>query len=97
VQWVQIAVFGETAEQLAGCLSKADRVYVEGRLQLNRWQKDGQERSGLSVAAWKAEKLGAIGRNKPARDRDAGDAEAPRKNSARQPTAQEPFDDSLPF
>jgi hypothetical protein len=28
--------------------------------------KDGQARSGLKVAAWKVERLGEIGKNKPA-------------------------------
>ena len=69
MQWVQIAVFGETAEHLAGSLKGGDRIYVEGRLKLNRWEKDGEQRAGLSVAAWRAEKLGAIGRKKPARAR----------------------------
>jgi len=30
-----VAVFGDTAEHLAGSLKKGDRVYVEGRLKLN--------------------------------------------------------------
>jgi single-strand DNA-binding protein len=102
-QWVQVAVFGETAEHLASSLHKGDRVYVEGRLKLNRWEKDGAERSGLSVAAWKAEKLGAIGRNKPARERDDGEVE-PRSSrrggdasaNRRQQPAQS-FSDEIPF
>jgi single stranded DNA-binding protein len=67
IQWARVAVFGEAAECVAGSLEKGDRVYVEGRLQLNEWTaKDGEKRAGLSVAAWKCEKLGQIGRNKPA-------------------------------
>jgi len=78
IQWVRIAVFGERAQELSAILRKGDKVYVEGRLQLNQWtDKEGQQRAGLSVAAWKCEKLGQIGRNKPpkakngARDRQA--------------------------
>ena len=36
------------------------------RLKLENWtSKDGQARSGLKVAAWKVERLGEIGRDKP--------------------------------
>ena len=66
-QWVRVAVFGETATRLAGA-AKGTRLYVEGTLSLDYWtDKDGGERHGLNVAAWKCEKIGAsaIGRNKP--------------------------------
>ena len=66
-----MALFGETAQRLAQALHKGDRVYVEGTIKLNSWTgKDGVERTGLSVAAQKAEKLGAIGRNRPPKAKD---------------------------
>jgi single-strand DNA-binding protein len=62
VQWVQVAAFGTKAEELAGCLKKSDRVYVEGRLKLNTWTgKDGTAQAGLSVAASLVQPLGQIG------------------------------------
>ena len=69
-QWVRVALFNGLAEQLAPTLAKGDRVYIEGNLKLDRWQNaEGEQRSGLSVAAWKLEKVGAsaIGRNRPAK------------------------------
>src|SRR5262245_58334659 len=66
IQWVRIAVFGERAQELSAILRKGDRVYVEGAIRLNEWTgKDGEKHAGLSVAAWKCEKLVQIGRNKP--------------------------------
>jgi single-strand DNA-binding protein len=65
-QWIRVAVFGEAAEKLAGA-AKGTRLYVEGTLTLDYWtDKDGGERHGLNVAAWKCEKVGAsaIGRNR---------------------------------
>ena len=67
-QWVRTVCFGETAERLASTLEKGAKVYIEGNLKLDRWKNDAsEERSGLSVAAWKIEKVGAsaIGRNRP--------------------------------
>jgi single-strand DNA-binding protein len=70
VQWVQIACFGDRARELAESLQKGDRVYVEGNLKLNEWTTQaGEKRSGLSVAAWRCDKLGNIGRNKPAKSK----------------------------
>jgi len=70
VQWVRVALFGETAERLGGTLHKGDRLYVEGSIKLNTWQdREGHERAGLNVAASKVEKFGAIGRNRPPKPR----------------------------
>jgi single-strand DNA-binding protein len=67
-QWVKVAAFGERAQQLVGNLKKGDRIYAEGRLKLESWTgKDGQPRTGIKVAAWRVERLGEIGRNKPAK------------------------------
>jgi single-stranded DNA-binding protein len=66
VQWVQ--VFGDRARELALSLQKGDPVYVEGNIRLNEWTTQaGEKRSGLSFAAWRSEKLGNIGCNKPAK------------------------------
>ena len=82
-QWLQVAVFGEAASELASHLTKGDRVYVEGRLRLNRWTRDGREHAGLSVAATAVHPLGKIGRK---RSGNAGHETAagpqPRENAA---------------
>jgi single-strand DNA-binding protein len=102
-QWVSVAVFGEAAQRLCQALHKGDRLYVEGTLRLSEWTgRDGEKRTGLSVAASKAEKLGAIGRNKPPKRRArgaAGEPDEPAGNGSeqhgQQPTAL--LDDRIPF
>lgn len=66
-QWVRVALFGEKAEEAARAIAKGDRVYIEGRLKLATWEKDGQTRHGLDVAAWLAQPMGKIGNRKPKR------------------------------
>ncbi len=69
-QWVRVACFGQVAEEIAARAAKLDRVYVEGALTLNTWQTAaGEQRSGLNVAAWKVEKLAAIGKNRQFREK----------------------------
>lgn len=64
-QWVQVAIFGETAETLCRTLAKGDRVYCEGRLTASVWTPDsGPPRVQLDVAAWKCERLNQIGRHR---------------------------------
>jgi single-strand DNA-binding protein len=73
LEWVRCTCFGPVAERLAATLHKGEKVYAEGNLRLDRWEaKDGQQRFGLSMACFKAEKIGssAIGRNKPKREAD---------------------------
>jgi single-stranded DNA-binding protein len=108
VQWVGVAVFGKAAET-AAALKKGDRVYIEGTVKLDTWRgKDGIERHGLNVAAFKLEKTHQIGRDKPkqsGRDRAAASAYAPaaaaqRRDPIKQsaPTRIDPYlDDSIPF
>jgi single stranded DNA-binding protein len=66
LQWVRTTCFGEVAERIAASVIKGDKVYCEGSLCLERWTtSDGQDRADLNCAAWKVEKLGQIGKNKP--------------------------------
>ena len=103
---VRLVVFGDKATSLS--LENGDKVYVEGGFKMESWTaKDGKERSGLKVAAWKIEKLGAIGRNKPPADRAPAESEPPptraNGNGDRRPPASRasfdrPIDDSdIPF
>ncbi len=81
---MSVAVFEEKARALAG-LTKGSEVYIEGRLTMSTWEgKDGQQRTGLSVAAWQAQPLGQIGRRRP-------------KVKSRDEYGGAPFDDPLRF
>ena len=65
-QWVGVVVFGELAEAIAPRLYKGGKVYIEGRLSLDKWRgKDGQQQHRLKVAAFRVEMLNQIGRNRP--------------------------------
>jgi single-strand DNA-binding protein len=95
-QWVKVVAFGARAEALAGTLLKGDRAYVEGTIRLETWtDKEGKARSGLSLSAWKVEKLAQIGRNKPkAKPLPEGDHSAPLSTEQPRRVA---FDDEIPF
>jgi single-stranded DNA-binding protein len=67
-QWIRVAAFGPVAEKIAAAARKGDRLYTEGTLTLNEWtDAQGERRTGLNVAAFRCEKVPAIGKNRPRR------------------------------
>ena len=64
-QWVEEATFvdvtlwGRTAEVANEYLSKGSNILIEGRLKLDTWEKDGQKRSKLRVVADRMQMVGA--------------------------------------
>ena len=58
VTFVDITLWGRTAEVANEYLSKGSPVLIEGRLKLDQWEKDGQKRSKLKVVAEKMQMLG---------------------------------------
>mgnify|MGYP003633971344 CR=1 FL=1 len=63
-EWVEVATFvditlwGRTAEVAAEYLSKGASVLVEGRLKLDTWEQEGNKRSKLRVVGEKLQMLG---------------------------------------
>lgn len=59
VHFIDIAAWGRTAEVCGEYLRKGRPVFVEGRLQQDRWeQPDGQKRSKIRVTADRVQFLG---------------------------------------
>jgi single-strand DNA-binding protein len=49
--FVDVTFFGRMAELVSEYLSKGSPIFIEGRLKLDMWEKDGQKRSKLYVIA----------------------------------------------
>ena len=49
VSFFDVTSFGKTAEFVQGYLVKGSRVALDGRLEQDRWEKDGQKRSKVQV------------------------------------------------
>jgi single-strand DNA-binding protein len=63
--FVDVTLWGRTAEIAAEYLSKGSAVFIEGRLKLDQWEQDGQKRSKLKVVGERLQLLGAKGTAKP--------------------------------
>ena len=70
-EWHNIVVFGKFGEMVGQYLKKGAKVYVEGKLQTNKWQgQDGQDRYKTEIIANDIQMLDA-------RTQNAGQGQAP--------------------
>lgn len=65
--FIDVKLLGTRAEKLAPYLTKGTKLAVQGKLQQERWEKDGQKRSKLLILADEVEMLskGESGAAKP--------------------------------
>ena len=94
VTFVDVTLWGRTAEVASEYLKKGRPVFVEGRLQMDTWddKQTGQKRTRLRVVAENMQLLGG----RPPGGADTGESRqtsAPPKKSA----APEPDEDEIPF
>jgi single-strand DNA-binding protein len=77
VTFVDVTLWGRTAEVASEFLAKGSPVLIEGRLKLDTWEKDGQKRSKLKVVGEHLQLLGTKGQGggKPAAQRSSPDNE----------------------
>jgi len=59
--FVDVTLWGRTAEVAGEYLSKGSPVLIEGRLKLDSWETDGQKRSKLKVVCERMQMLGTRG------------------------------------
>lgn len=59
--FVDVTFWGRTAEVASEYLSKGSPVFVEGRLKLDTWEKEGQKHSKLRVVCDRMQLLGGRG------------------------------------
>lgn len=58
-EWVRCVAFGRTAEIAGEYLQKGKQVYVEGRLQTRKYEKDGQDHYATEVIVDRLQLLGS--------------------------------------
>lgn len=100
VTFVDVDVFGRTAENCAQYLSRGKSVLVEGRLKLDTWddKQTGQKRSRLGVVAESVQFLGSRTDQGDAQSAaEAPQPDAPADVAAPAPKTDAPDGDDVPF
>jgi single-strand DNA-binding protein len=90
--WVKISVWGRLAELCGQYLSPGKLVYVEGKMQVRDFEKDGQKRQSTEIVAREVVFLSSP------KDRPQGERGAPVDDGFGSPPAPFPTDsDDMPF
>jgi single-strand DNA-binding protein len=103
--FVDITLWGRTAEIANEYLSKGSPVLIEGRLKLDRWEKDGQKHSKLKVVGERLQMLGSRDGNRGGGGGGRGGRGAPSGEDQYQydesdqymPAGAPPPNDDIPF
>lgn len=102
--FVDITLWGRTAEIACEYLSKGSPVLIEGRLKLDTWETEGQKRSKLKVIGEKMQLLTGGGRGDGGGNRGGGEGGSYSRPARPQQQAQPqqdyydvPPDDDVPF
>lgn len=91
VDYFSITVWGKTAENLKPYLTKGKQVCIVGHLKQDRWEKDEQKQSRISIIADSVQLLGG---------KSEGTQTAPRFEPARNepaPSASDGFQEDIPY
>ena len=99
--FVDVTLWGRTAEVASEYLSKGSPILIEGRLKLDSWETEGQKRSKLRVVAERMQMIGGRGAGgggrPPANERNQSEYSRPSAADEPQTAPAAPADDEIPF
>lgn len=95
VEWHNIIVWGKSAENCAKYLRKGSQVHVEGKIQTEKYQKDGADHWSTKIVAISVQFIGAKGDDQEG----GGKKQKPEKEkgSSLNDIARNTYDDDMGF
>lgn len=93
-EWHRVTCFGRLAEVCGEYLTKGRQVYIEGRIQTSKYEKDGSTRYSTEIIASTMKMLGQKG------DSDSSEYRHPQQGKSKPPPPEFPEgreDDDIPF
>jgi single-strand DNA-binding protein len=97
--FVDVTLWGRTAEVASEYLGKGSPVLIEGRLKYDTWETDGQKRSKLRVVGEMMQMLGGRGggTERPRPAKESQQFSQPAGVNAPEPQPSQPPEDEIPF
>lgn len=92
-EWHSVKIFGRLAEVAGEYLTKGARVYFEGKIKTESWEKDGEKKYKTVIIADEMIMLGEPGPKKASRPADPGQ----KSGQAKTPPPDDFEDEDLPF
>ena len=97
-EWHRIVFFGRSAEVLDQYVKKGQQLYVEGRLQTNKYEKDGIERYSTDIIGESFNFISGSGSGSPNNNQFSEDMNQDKNNNSKQKESNaDDFEDDIPF
>lgn len=101
-EWHKVTFFGKLAEIASEYLRKGSKVYIEGKLQTDKWQdNNGQDRYTTKIMSHKMQMLDSRSSAQEQQPANSTQPPAPsqqhQQGSGPQPEFDDKFDDDIPF
>lgn len=94
--WINCVSFKKTAENISKFFKKGDMIWVNGKLTIDEWEKDGQKKSAAKMIAFEFEFFSSKndGQSQPTNNQQSSQ-QSSQPNQAQQQAAD--FGDDIPF
>lgn len=97
VSYFDVTIWGKTAENLKPYLTKGKQIAVDGYLKQDRWEKDGQKMSKVSVVANNVQLLGGKGESNNTAAPGSYSQSENANNQGSAPSSENDFPEDIPF
>ena len=98
VSYFDITIWGKTAENLKPYLTKGKQICVDGYLKQDRWEKDGQKMSKVSIVSNNVQLLGNKGENtNTGGTTPGGYSQSENANNQNYDSGENDFPEDIPF
>ena len=95
-EWHRVVFFGRSAEVIDQYLKKGQQLYVEGRLQTSKYEKDGIERFSTDIIGESFNFISGSGSSNQGNNEFSDDMNQD-KNNTSQSSNSDDFEDDIPF
>ena len=96
-EWHRIVFFGRSAEDLEQYVKKGQQLYVEGRLQTNKYEKDGIERYSTDIIGESFNFISGSGSGSSNNNQFQEDMNQDTNNNKKKESNTDDFEDDIPF
>ena len=96
-EWHRVVFFGRSAEVIDQYLKKGQQLYVEGRLQTSKYEKDGIERYSTDIIGESFNFISGSASSGQNNNQFSDDMNQDKKNNNQQNSNPDDFDDDIPF
>ena len=96
-EWHRIVFFGRSAEVLDQYVKKGQQLYVEGRLQTNKYEKDGIERYSTDIIGESFNFISGSGSGSSNNNQFQEDMNQDTNNNNKKESNTDDFEDDIPF